>query len=135
MKKNYILINSERLKVSNWIKWLLLIFSCYFCLFVIAIVESLVSKSMNINIYKILLGTCYIRAFIILSFIYDLAPRFKKSISVIWSILISYLYLGFGRRSGDRLYLITLLFIFVIVVFNILLNKKTSKFKTTEKAV
>ena len=69
MNKKHILINSEKLKISNVRKWLMLVLICFLSLIVISIVENLVSNIVHINIAKIEQVTFYIRGFIILSFI------------------------------------------------------------------
>ena len=124
MKRKYILINNEKLNISSWIKWIILIVSYFLCLLVISIVENLASNLTHISMENIGQVTFYIRAFIILSLIYDLAPRFKVSISIIYSVLASLLYLNIDAKAGDRLYLGTLLFLIGIILYNIYLYKK-----------
>lgn len=126
MNKKHILVNSEKLKISNGRKWLMLVLICFLSLIVISIVENLVSNIAHINIAKIEQVTFYIRGFIILSFIHDLAPRFKKIISILWSALAVFVHIGIDSKAGDRLYLGTLVFLIAIIVYNIFLYKNTS---------
>lgn len=126
MNKKHILINSEKLKISNGRKWLMLVLIYFLSLIVISIVENLVSNISHINIAKMEQVTFYIRGFIILSFIHDLAPRFKKTISILWSALAVFTYLGIDSKAGDKLYLGTFVFLIAIIVYNIFLYKKTS---------
>lgn len=132
MKRRYILIDNEKLKLSNWRKWLMLIAISYLCLIVISTIESLISNIMNVNIANIMLVTVYIRAFIVLSLIRDLAPRFKKVISILWTILVSFIYIGIDSRAGDNLYLGATLFLILVITYNIVLYKKPSNFKSTK---
>ena len=129
MKRKYALINNENLNMSCLLKWTILVLSCFLCSLIISIVESLISNSTHISIAKIGQVTFYIRGFIILSLIHDLAPRFKKGISIIYSVLASFLYLNIDSRAGDKLYLGTLLFLIAIILYNIYLYKKMPKLK------
>lgn len=126
MKRKYVLIDNEKLKISGLLKWILLAVSYFLSLLVISIIENLVSNLTHISIAKIGQVTFYIRGFIALSLIHDLAPRFKKSISFIYSTLALFLYLNIDFRAGDRLYLGTLLFLVAIILYNIYLYKNRS---------
>jgi hypothetical protein len=133
MNKKYILINNEKINRPNWIKWLMLIVISYLFLIVISLLENLISKTLLVSIASVALITFFIRGFVVLTLIHDLAPKFKKTISVIWSMLAAFIYLGVDYRAGDRLYLGTLLFIIVIIIYNIFLYKnKTSNIESSK---
>jgi hypothetical protein len=130
MNKKYVLINSEKISLSRWLKWLMLISISYLCLLIISLAENLISNLMNINIANIIIVTFYVRGFIVLSLIHDLAPKFRKTISIIWIALASFIYIGVDAKAGDRLYLGTLLFIIAISTYNTFLYKKVSNLKS-----
>jgi len=132
MNKRHVLINNEKLNISNWHKWLIVISVYILSGLLISIVENLLSNIIHVGIANILVITYYFRGFIVLSLIHDLAPRFKKSISIIWSVITCFLYVGIDSKSGDKLYLGTLLFFAVIVAYNIFLYKKGSNMKYTK---
>jgi len=129
MNKKYVLINGEKINLSRWLKWLMLISISYLCLLIISIAENLISNLMNINIANIIIVTFYVRGFIVLSLIHDLAPKFRKTISIIWIALASFIYIGIDAKAGDRLYLGTLLFIMAISTYYTFLYKKVSNLK------
>lgn len=129
MNKKYVLINSEKINLSRWLKWLMLISISYLSLLIISIAENLISNLMNINMTNIIIVTFYVRGFIVLSLIHDLAPKFRKTISIIWIALASFIYIGIDAKVGDSLYLGTLLFIIVISTYNTFLYKKVSNLK------
>ena len=132
MNKGYILINNEKLNRSNWQKWLLLILAyCLSGLFFSA-GEDLLANIIHVNLANIMVVTFYIRGFIVLSLIHDLAPRFRKSISILWSLIASFIYIGIDSKSGDVLYLGSLLFFATIIAYNIFLYKKASSLKSTK---
>lgn len=124
MKKDYVLINKEKLNMNNCLKWLLLIVSYVVCLVLISVIEILVSNLANINVAKIEQITFYLRAFCSLSLIHDIAPSLKKSISIIYSLLLCFLYINVDFRAGDKLFLGALLFMIIITAFNVYLYKE-----------
>jgi hypothetical protein len=127
MNREHLLINSERLKVANWAKWIILISTNIVSMILMSLVENLVSITQHIPLAKIYVITFYIRGFITLSLIHDLAPRFKKTISIIWSMYLAFIYLSHDAHAGDKLYLGTLLFIILNIIFNIFIYRRAKK--------
>lgn len=126
MKRKYMLINSEKINVPHGVKWLVLIGVGYLWLIVISLIEMLIHNLMKLDIQSIQGITFYLRVFIVLSLIYDLAPRFKRTISIIWSVLAFLIYIGIDFRSGDRLFLGSILFMILITLYNVFLWKKAT---------
>jgi len=110
----------------------MLISISYFSLLIISIIEKQISNIMHVNIAYVILVTFYIRGFVLLSLIHDLAPRFKKTISIIWTMLLSFIYIGIDAKAGDKLFLNTAFFFVLTITYNIILYKKSSNLKSTK---
>lgn len=119
MNRKHILINSEKLNIRNWAKWSILFLIYVLSMFAISLIEDLISKTQHIPLANICVVTFYIRGFIALSLIHDLALRFNKTISILWSLYLAFMYLFYDSHAGDKLYLGTLLFMVVTITFNI----------------
>ena len=123
MKREYIIINSKKLKIPNWSKWLILLLVCNIIPIAIYIPVLLIGFELNVEVifnarFQI---TWFISALILLTLIYDLAPKFKKFFSTIVSFLYIALLFGIGYETGYISFLITFI---IIVLYNILLYKK-----------
>lgn len=123
MKKEYIIINSKKLKIPNWSKWLILFLSSNIIPIVIYIPILLIGFQLNVNVifnarYQI---TWFISPLIILTLIYDLAPKYKKFFSTMVSLFYILLLFGIRHQTGWISFLITFI---VIILYNILLYKK-----------
>ena len=121
MKQKYILINSEKINISNWLRWPMLIGIIYLCLLVIGLVEIVISNTFSISIGSIYVITFYIRGFVVLSLIHDLAPRFKKTSSILWSAFTAFMHIRVDNMVGDKFFLGTLIYIIIIIIYNIFL--------------
>lgn len=110
MKRKYILINSEKLKMSELLRWVLTLAACYGSMIIIAILENAASNLMQLPLAYVALVTFYLRSLIVLTLIHDLAPRFNKNISIIWSLFVVLAYLGVDSEVGKTQYLATLVF-------------------------
>jgi hypothetical protein len=127
MNRKYLLINSEKLNIPNWAKWVVLILTYFLSMVVISQLESITAKAINVPLNNIYIITFYVRGFIALSLIHDLAPKLKKSISIIYSIYLPFIYLYIDAHIGDKSYLGTFLFIIIIIIFNIFIYRKDRK--------
>ncbi len=124
MKREYVLVDSNKLNLPNWKKWLMLIGGSFIALLLISVLENLLSNAMEIQIEKIAVVTFYIRAFIVLALIHDLAPKLKKLILILWSMAVYVVYVGIDYTSGDKLFLGSLVFFVFLVGYNIFLFRK-----------
>lgn len=127
MKRNYIMFDSQKLKLSPIIRWILLIVISYFSLAMIAIIEEALSSTIHISVAVIELASFYIRGFLVLTLIHDLAPNFGQFISIAWSMLAALIYAGIDSSSGDKMYIATVIFTVALVLFNIFVYQKPKK--------
>ncbi|WP_326513738.1 hypothetical protein [Clostridium intestinale] len=130
MKREYVLVDSNKLNLPNWKKWLMLIGGSFIALLLISVLENLLSNAMEIQIEKIAVVTFYIRAFIVLALIHDLAPKLKKLILILWSMVVYVVYVGIDYTSGDKLFLGSLVFFIFLVGYNIFLFRKKKNHMT-----
>ena len=121
IKKKYILINSEKLLISTWLK--VVIFFALNALFtsLMTFVANSISSVFNIEPLKVFQVTLFINVFVILALIYDLIPKFKKIIAISFSVFYSFMYMGI---SNDPLYIDSMLLILFMVFLNIIFNKR-----------
>jgi hypothetical protein len=123
MKREYIIINSKKLKIPNWSKWLILWLASSIIPYAIFIPVLFIGIRLNVEVifnarHQI---TWFISALIILTLIYDLAPKFKKFFSTIASLLYIALLFGNRHQAGSISFLIAFI---IIVLYNIILYKK-----------
>lgn len=123
MKREYIIINSKKIKIPNWSKWLILLLASNIIPIAIYILVLLIGVRLNVEV--IFNAKCqitwFISALILLTLIYDLAPKFKKFFSTIVSFLYIALLFGIMHETGTISFLITFT---IIILYNILLYKK-----------
>jgi hypothetical protein len=123
MKREYIIINSKKLKIPNWSKWLILFLISNIIQIAIYVPVLLIGFRLGVGVifnarYQI---TWFISALIILTLIYDLAPKLKKFFSVMVSLVYILLLFGIRRETGWISFLITFI---IIILYNIVLYKK-----------
>ena len=126
MKREYIIINSKKLKIPNWSKWLILFLISNIIPIAVYVLVLLIGVRLPVGVifnarYQI---TWFISALIILTLIYDLAPKFKKFFSAMVSFVYILLLFGIRRETGLISFLITFI---IIILYNILLYKKKIK--------
>lgn len=126
MKREYVLINSKNLKIPNWSKWIILFLCSNIVQIAVYIPTLRIGLPMGLELNAIYQITWCISAFIILTLIYDLAPKFKKFFSGLVSFIYIMLLFGISNRTGLISFSITFI---IIILYNILLyrSKKNDK--------
>ena len=127
MKRNYILIDIKKFNISSLMKWVTFIaLSVLFTCIMVAI-EGLISNVLGIDRFLVLRYTFFIRTIFELILVYDMIPRFKKSISIIVSMFFYLDYMVIDMRTRDSLHIGQSLLLILMVVMNIVLAKKYKK--------
>lgn len=124
MKRDYILINSKKLNIPNWGKWIILYLICNITPIVVGILGLIIAFHMGVDFSIRYQVSYYIDAFIMLTFIHDLAPKFKKFFSTLASMWAIIMYKGSDYMYGS---LPVLVFIVIVIFYNIILYKKFAK--------
>lgn len=127
MKKSYILIDSKKLMVSDFLKWI--IFIAFICLFNFIMIDfqSLILNLFKINFYTVISFSFFIRNVVYLILIYDLIPRFKQSIAIIISIVNVFQCMLFSIMANDPLHLTIIIFLIFTIIMNINFAKGSKK--------
>lgn len=121
MKKEYIIINSKKLKIPNWSKWIILFLCSSIVQIAIPLLGLLIGFRIGLEYITIYQISWFISAIITLTLIYDLAPKFKKFFSALASFVYIMLLFGMEHQTGWISFLITFI---IIILYNILLYKK-----------
>lgn len=121
MKKEYIIINSKKLKIPNWSKWIILFLCSSIVQIAIPLLGLLIGFRIGLEYITIYQISWFISAIITLTIIYDLAPKFKKFFSALASFVYIMLLFGMEHQTGWIIFLITFI---IIILYNILLYKK-----------
>ncbi|SFD28417.1 hypothetical protein [Clostridium uliginosum] len=121
MKRDYILINGKKLDIPNWGKWAILYL--VYNITILAIHTAIITVGIHIGVEPAIMRQVayYIDAFIILTFIHDLAPKFKKTFSMFISFFAIFFYVAEYNLQAS---LPAIIFIAIIILYNILLYKK-----------
>ncbi len=117
MKKEYIIINSKKLKIPNWSKWIILFLCSSIVQIAIPLLGLLIGFRIGLECNTIYQISWFISAIITLTLIYDLAPKFKKFFSALVSFVYIVLLFGMAPQTGWITFII-------IILYNILLYKK-----------
>lgn len=126
MRKEYIIINSKKLKIPNWSKWIILFLCSNIVQIAIPLLGLVIGFHIGLEYNTIYQISWLISAIIILTLIYDLAPKFKKFFSALVSFVYLMLLIGMVHHTGWISFLITFI---IIISYNILLYKKKSNEK------
>ena len=135
MKKNYILINTKKLLIPTWLK--LVIFYAVNSLFtaLLAFIDSSSARIFNVSSSKIVAVTMFINIFVTLALMYDLIPKFKKIIAILYSIFYLFMYVRIDEDAHDYLYIGLMLLIFFMIFLNIVFSKRVKNRSIIENKI
>lgn len=123
MKKDYVLLDTKKIGIPEWLLWIIYLVLSNIIFISIGLISLIfIAYRFGFNSNSVLHISYFISAAIILTFIYDIAPRFKLFFSICWSIILCVLFIGTSSGFSYPLSLVsTIAEIVAVIVYNIFL--------------